>query len=195
MELRTPTVDLLPSYEEALRRRWSPNTMRPGAADDELEWVERDPEGFVASLTDRDGAGPPVVQPDGSVATRIPGFRLWMWDGEVVGSIGLRWVPGTHDLPAYVSGHVGYAVVPWRQRRGYATSALRQLLPHAVAEGLSYVELTTDVDNVASQRVILANGGVETERFTFPDSHGGGQGIRYRITLDPNRPGDDVVPH
>ncbi len=97
--------------------------------------------------------------------------------------IGLRWQTGTHDLPPYCLGHIGDAVVPWKQRRGYATSALRMLLPQARAEGLSYVEITTDPSNVASQCVIEANGGVLHERFTRSAQFGATPGLRYRIRL------------
>ena len=83
-----------------------------------------------------------------------------MWDGEFAGSIGFRWRPGTTDLPPYCLGHIGYGVVPWKQRRGYATRALANLLPLAKQEGLPFVAITTDTHNVPSQRVILANGGV-----------------------------------
>jgi len=48
---------------------------------------------------------------------------------------------------------------------------------------LPFVELTTDSDNVASQRVILQNGGHLVERFTKPATHGGGPGLRFRIQL------------
>jgi predicted acetyltransferase len=51
------------------------------------------------------------------------------------------------------------------------------------AEGLRYVEITTDPDNMPSQRVIEANGGVLVERFTRPASLGGTPGLRYRIAL------------
>lgn len=78
---------------------------------------------------------------------------------------------------------MGYTVVPWKQRRGYATEALRLLLPEAKAEGLRHVEVTTDVGNPASQRVIEANGGVLVERFTKPPSHGGTKALRFRIPL------------
>jgi predicted acetyltransferase len=57
------------------------------------------------------------------------------------------------------------------------------VLPLARAEGLRYVELTTDPDNVASKRVIDANGGVLHERFTKPAQYGGTPGLRYRIVL------------
>ena len=106
-----------------------------------------------------------------------------MWDGEFCGSINFRWQRGTTALPPHVLGHIGYAVVPWKQRLGHATSALRQLLDDVRAEGLAFVELTTDPDNLASQRVIEANGGVLRERFTKPAQYGGVEGLRYRIVL------------
>jgi predicted acetyltransferase len=52
--------------------------------------------------------------------------------------------------------------VPWKQGRGYATQALGLILPVAREEGLQYVIITCDVDNVASRKVIEANGGVLT---------------------------------
>jgi predicted acetyltransferase len=106
-----------------------------------------------------------------------------MWDGEFCGSIGFRWRPGTEELPPHVLGHVGYSVVPWKRRQGYATEAVRQLLPLAAAEGLRYVEITTDPDNVASQRVIEANGGVLVGRFRYLPAYGKDLGVRYRIAL------------
>jgi predicted acetyltransferase len=72
-------------------------------------------------------------------------------------------------------------VVPWKQARGYATQALRQVLQEAEAEGLRYVEITTDPDNVPSRRVIEANGGVLLEEFLRPASLGGTRGLRYRV--------------
>jgi predicted acetyltransferase len=47
--------------------------------------------------------------------------------------------------------------------------------------GLPYVEITTDPDNVASQRVIEANGGVLIEHFIKPPQFGGKPGLRFRI--------------
>jgi predicted acetyltransferase len=78
-------------------------------------------------------------------------------------------------------------VVPWKRRRGYATAALAATLPLAAAEGLAFVEITTDLDNVASQRVIEANGAGAPEVFTKLDVHGGGPALVYRIDLAPYR--------
>ena len=148
-----------------------------------LRRSRRIPARSVESLTDREAKGPPIVLPDGTTAARLPGFRLWLWDTEFCGSIGLRWQPGTSELPAHVLGHIGYAVVPWKEGRGYAKLALKLMLEHARAEGLQYVEITTDPRNVASRRVIEVNGGVLIERFQWPAQYGGTDAARYRIAL------------
>jgi predicted acetyltransferase len=57
------------------------------------------------------------------------------------------------------------------------------LLPHVSQEGLSYVEIVADADNVPSQRVIEANGGVLFERFTKLDVYGAKESLRYRVNL------------
>jgi predicted acetyltransferase len=106
-----------------------------------------------------------------------------MWDGEFCGSIGFRWQPGTTALPPHCLGHIGYGVVPWKRRRGYATRALGLLLDEVKKEGLDFVELTTAVDNVASRRVIESNGGVLIERFRLPGEYGAGEDFRFRIHL------------
>jgi predicted acetyltransferase len=74
-------------------------------------------------------------------------------------------------------------VVPWKQRLGYATAALAQLLPEAKSIGLPFVELTTDPENIASLRVIQANGGILVEHFTKPPQFGNKPGLRFRIAL------------
>ncbi len=160
LELRHASHDLLPDYVDALTRGWSADNVRgAAAASEELAAIARDADAFVASLHDRAAQGAAITMPDGSRVPRLPGYRLWLWDGEFCGSIGLRWQAGTSELPPYVLGHIGYSVVPWKQRRGYATRALTLLLPLARSEGLVHVDITTDPANLASQKVILANGG------------------------------------
>jgi predicted acetyltransferase len=181
LTLVVPSAGTLAGYVEALRRGWSPDNIRGEAATrEELEFIERDPQGFVESMVDREAQGAPIELPDGSKVPRLPGYRLWMWDGEFCGSIGLRWQPGTESLPPHVLGHIGYAVVPWKERRGYATRGLRLMLGKAADEGLSHVQITTDMDNIASQRVIEANGGLFVERFRAPQ-YGDMERLRYRV--------------
>lgn len=181
--LIVPSLETLPSYLNALQRGWSADNTRSVAGREELERAVRDPAGFVAALTDPAGRGGSITLPDGSVVPRLPGFRRWIWDGTVAGSIGLRWQPGTAALPPHVLGHIGYAVVPWRWNRGYATAALAQLLPEARRVSLPYIELTTDPENPASQKVITANGGYLVDRFSKVAAYGGGETLRFRIDL------------
>src|SRR4051812_11198655 len=184
MDLVWPSEQYLAGYVDALERGWSADNERGAiAGQEELARIKADPALFVASLVDREAKGGPVKLPDGSFVPKLPGFRQWMWDGEFCGSIGFRWQAGTSALPPYCLGHIGYAVVPWKQRLGYATQALGLLLLAAQEEGLVYVELTTDPDNVPSRRVIEANGGKLVEHFKKPPQYGGGPCLRYRIAL------------
>jgi predicted acetyltransferase len=134
LQLVWPSEQDLPSYVAALNQGWSADTSRgEGAAREELEQIAKDPARFLAGLVDREAKGGPVTLPDGSSAPRLPCYRRWLWDGELCGSIGFRWQPGSSALPAYCLGHVGYAVVPWKRGKGYATLALRALLAETKA--------------------------------------------------------------
>ena len=183
MQLVWPGEEYLASYIDALKRGWSPDTMRPTAAEEQLARIAADRALFLAQQVDREGKGPLVVLPDGKMVPRLPGYHLWMWDGEFCGVINFRWQPGTTALPPHCLGHIGYSVVPWKRGRGYATRALELLLPEVDKEGLEFVELTTDVDNIPSRKVIEANGGILIDRFHKPDVYGGAESLRFRIFL------------
>jgi predicted acetyltransferase len=185
MDLVRPSRDTLWSYREALERGWSSEQARDDAeaAAAELAKVDEDPTTFIANLNDRMGGGHPVILPNGDAVPRIPGTRRWMWDGEYCGAIGLRWQPDTMDLPPHCLGHIGYAVVPWKRRNGYATDALQQMLDVARAKRLPYVDIVTDADNTASQAVAVSNGARLVRPFTSPESSGSFPALLFRIDL------------
>lgn len=151
-----PTLDGLKAYGEALARGWSPDSERDASAE-RLTALLLDPEAFLRDITGRE---PTIRLDDGQVVPRLPTRAFWIWDGSFCGTINLRFQPGSEELPSWVSGHVGYTVVPWKRRRGYATRALALILPVAAAHGMRRVLITCDTDNDASRRVIEANGGI-----------------------------------
>lgn len=183
MELVWPARAYLASYVSALNRGWARDETRPESGAEERAAIKADPDRFLASLVDREARGGRIRMPDGSKVRRLPGYKCWMWDGEFCGSIQLRWQPGTNALPEYCLGHIGYAVVPWKSGRGYARTALRALLPEARARGLDHVEITTDPGNLASQKVIRANGGLLVEEFVKLPGLGGTPELRFRIDV------------
>lgn len=175
-------MDLLDDYRAALRRGFYSNTLRPDSGLEELADIDRDPEGYIDFLLDRTNGGSPHILPDGTEVEWIPGYRKWIWDDGFCGTIGLRWLPGTTELPSHVTGHIGYSVVPWKRGRGYATRALALILVEAREEGLPHVDLMTQQDNVASRRVIENNGGVYVSAAPAP-AEGFGCDALYRIDL------------
>ncbi len=180
-----PDLEHLAGFVDALRRGWSPDNIGGAAtARRILAAIEDDPAAYLATADDPRAEAGDVTLPDGTNVRRLPGFHRWMWDGAFCGQIGLRWAPeGGGELPSHVLGHVGYAVTAWKRGRGYATLALARLLPEARALGLPFLTLTTDPDNIPSQKVILANGGRLVERFRKLEAYGGAEALRWRIDL------------
>jgi predicted acetyltransferase len=94
----------------------------------------------------------------------VPSTTYWWVDGtEYLGRLAIRHHLNPRLLE--IGGHIGYDVRPSARRRGHATAMLRAALPRAHELGIDPVLITCDVDNVASRKVIEANGGqFEDER-------------------------------
>lgn len=86
--------------------------------------------------------------------------------GVAVGAIALR-LGDTEALQRY-GGQVGYRVAPAHQRRGYATAALRLLMPVAVSHGFARLWITCRPANVASRRVLEKAGARFVEMVETP---------------------------
>jgi len=116
------------------------------------EW--HTPEGFAALLAKLEAVRhtPPR---EGFVCS-----TTWWWaeGDEFIGRIAIR-----HELNERLlesGGHIGYDVRRSRRREGHATRMLAAVLPEARKLGIGDVLITCTVANVASRRVIEANGGV-----------------------------------
>ncbi|WNI27684.1 GNAT family N-acetyltransferase [Streptomyces sp. ITFR-6] len=82
-------------------------------------------------------------------------------DGPVIGGMGFHGAP---DEAGHVT--IGYGLVPSARGMGYASEALWALLRFARDRGVTCVHGDTDLDNIASQRVMTAAG----MRFVREDS-------------------------
>jgi predicted acetyltransferase len=89
----------------------------------------------------------------------VPITELWFIEGEeYIGTVVIR-----HELTRELSqsgGHMGFHVVPAMRRRGHGTRMLAEAVTFCRTLGLAALLLTCDESNVASRRVIEANGGV-----------------------------------
>jgi predicted acetyltransferase len=89
----------------------------------------------------------------------VPSTTLWwVQDDDYLGRVAIR-----HRLTAHLlelGGHIGYDVRPSARRRGNATAMLRAALSVARGLGIASALVTCDVTNVASRKVIEANGGI-----------------------------------
>jgi predicted acetyltransferase len=156
ISLVVPSRVYLPGYIAALETGWSPDNTQD-IHREHLTSIRRDADAFLQDLVSVTGT---IRHADGTVTERLPNKLFWIWDGEFCGLVSLRWQTGTDALPDYCPGHLGYTVVPWKRRHGYATAAVAQALDEARRAGLRRIFAAVDVHNVASRRVIEKSGGV-----------------------------------
>ena len=80
-------------------------------------------------------------------------------DNRIVGVIDLRHHIN-HPILGLWGGHMGYTVRPSERGKGYAKEILRLNLQKCKERGMDKVMVTCSPDNTASERAIIANGGI-----------------------------------
>ena len=98
----------------------------------------------------------------GEVGTTIPShmyLAVRKRDDKVIGVIDLRHHIN-HPILGTWGGHCGYSVRPSERGKGYAKEMLRLNILNAKALGIPKLLITCNVGNTASEKTILANGGV-----------------------------------
>ncbi len=119
----------------------------------------------------------PETCPTGSVPSNAY-LAVRVSDDRIVGMIDLRHHID-HPILGLWGGHMGYTVRPDERGKGYAKEMLRLNLQNARNLGINKILLTCSRTNPASERTILANGGVFEKEICV-----GGEYIkRYWITL------------
>ncbi|MGE4131846.1 MAG: GNAT family N-acetyltransferase [Bdellovibrionales bacterium] len=147
LKLVAPTEELVPSYldfiaemEKAGEKIWLDNL--PRAEEDHAAFVDRLLKG--------------ETHPE---ENKVPESIFWaVLDQTVVGKLGFR--HRLNDNLRDFGGHIGYEVRPSFRNRGIAKQMLSQVLSTARAKEIGQLLLTCAPDNTASNRTILANGGV-----------------------------------
>lgn len=105
---------------------------------------------YVATLRERETVAPPHF---------VRGRTYWaVCDEEVLGRIGLRYE--LNEFLASHGGHIGYIVRPSARGKGVAKAMLAYDLTTPKAKAIGRLLLTCDDGNLASERTIIANGGV-----------------------------------
>lgn len=110
----------------------------------------------------------PETLPDGLViATQF--FYIRKKDNKLVGMLQVRHY--FNDYLEKYAGNIGYSIRPTERRKGYAKRMLKAALPFCKKIGLDKVLITCIDGNIASERTIIANGGIYESTIHEPDEN------------------------
>lgn len=98
----------------------------------------------------------------------VPASTFWLVDNErIIGRVQIRHIL-TEKLEK-IGGHIGYYIRPSERGKGYGTALLRLSIEESRKMGLKKVLITCDDTNIASQKIIKANGGKLHDCISLPD--------------------------
>jgi len=103
-------------------------------------------------------------------------------DDQKVGFIQIRHRPsGAKEVPPNMASHIYYEIYPPYRGKGYGKQILKLGLNEARKIGLKEVLLTCYEENVASKKIIEANGGTLVESMIIPATHK--KFLKYKIVI------------
>ncbi|ANM09669.1 MULTISPECIES: GNAT family N-acetyltransferase [unclassified Rhizobium] len=126
-------------------------------------------------------APPEVLEMLAGIAAQIgaeftPSAWMIVEEDEIVGLCSIIRAPEDGEI------HIGYGIAPSRERRGYVTRAIAELLEWARKDPrVSRISADTGVENIASQRVLARNGFIRTGERIDPED---GSVICWQASID-----------
>ncbi|RFB97426.1 GNAT family N-acetyltransferase [Rhizobium leguminosarum bv. trifolii] len=124
-------------------------------------------------------APPEVLEMLAGIAAQIgaeftPSAWMIVEEDEIVGLCSIIRAPEDGEI------HIGYGIAPSRERRGYVTRAIAELLEWA-RKRVTHISADTGVENIASQRVLARNGFIRTGERIDPED---GSVICWQASID-----------
>lgn len=101
----------------------------------------------------------------------VPDSTFWLVDQNhtVLGAVNIR-----HELTDYLfncGGHIGYGIRPSERKKGYATQLLALSLEKVKNLGIQKALVVCDAWNIASEKVIINNGGIRDTDYIEKDGN------------------------
>jgi predicted acetyltransferase len=159
--LRRPSIELKEQYL-SFYQEWKES------GEDMVPWViSKDPSNFEAMIQFlRDNENEEKL-PD----NWVPDSTFWLVteSQKIIGAVNIRYRLTEKLLNC--GGHIGYGIRPSERRKGYATKLLALSLDKTKELGIQNVLVVCDEGNVASEKTIVNNGGIQDTSYVEEDGN------------------------
>lgn len=93
-------------------------------------------------------------------ADNVPQTFYWLKssEGDILGAASIRHYLNKSNI--IDGGHVAYGIAPEYRGRGYGNEVLRLVIEKMIEMKIYRILITCNADNIASQKIIIYNGGV-----------------------------------